>query len=84
MRVIRSFASTEMQSLEATVGEPTVKCRRDSTDCILKEGESFLDVRRIECCRTHQYVLEKAVSSASESRGTIQFTEWPFMYFVTE
>lgn len=46
-----------MKSLEATMGEPAVKCRRDSSNCILEKGKSIFDVRGVERCSAHEYVL---------------------------
>ena len=52
--VLRGLASSKVESLEAAVCKPAVKCRWDSADCVLEEGKALFELRGVERCATHE------------------------------
>lgn len=54
--VASSFAGTEMQSLQTTVGEPAVKRRRDGANGVLEERQAGVEIVRVERGNTHNNV----------------------------
>lgn len=54
--ITRSLAGTEVQGLEATVSKPGVEGGGDGSDSILEEGETLVDLVRVERGNTHHDV----------------------------
>lgn len=55
-RVLARLAGAEVQRLQAPVGEPAVERRRDGADGVLQEGQSLLELVRVEGRHAHDHV----------------------------
>lgn len=51
--IVSGLASTKVQGLEATVGEPGVESRRDCANGVLEEGETLVNLVGVERRDTH-------------------------------
>lgn len=54
--ILGGFTGTEVEGLEASVGEPRVKGGRDGADGVLEEAEALLEVIAVESGDTHDDV----------------------------
>ena len=58
-----------MQRFEASVSEPTVEGGGNSTNGVLKESETTLDVLRIEGCNAHEDILKDLLVTVTCKEG---------------
>lgn len=77
------LAGTEVEGLQAAVGEPRVESGGDGADGVLEEGEAGVEGGRVEGGNTHNDILD-SVRYARSLGGLGRLTLWPLMYLVTE
>lgn len=54
--VVGGFAGAEVEGFEAAVSEPAVECRGHGADCVLQEGQTFVEGLGVEGGDAHEDV----------------------------